>query len=775
MSRIRALIREVHRRSLWQVLSIYLAGSWIGYQVIHTLTDGLALPPWVPPFAIVLFIVGLPIVLATAFVQEGGPASRPAAAGPAPDPASAGTEATPPPPAAPAGRDAADVFTWRRAIAGGVAAFLILGLSAGAYMGMRAAGIGPAATLLSRGELLEQDRLVLADFGAMGADTLLATAITEALRIDLEQSRAVRLASPAFVRSSLERMGQAEGVRLVEPLARELALREGLKAFITGEVARVGGSFTVSARVVRSGDSEPLVSARESARDEDELLEAVDRLSRRLRERVGESLRTVRASEPLAQVTTSSLEALQLYSQAVRISGASTGEVQRAVQLLEEAIAVDPEFASAYRVLGILRGNAIFDRPRAEAMLTRAFELSARLTERERLHAAGSYHSYVTGEVDRAIAAYELLIDRYPDDLVALNNVAVIHGERGDPLRAAELHARSAALDTTRSTFQTNLGAVLAFAGRFQDAEAALEVARRRFPDEPNNDRVEATLRLGRGDLAGALQSAETYSSRIRAPLSRALGAGMQNIVHSLAGRPARAELARNEMVTVLRQSGAGASALEVLAHAGRAGITLWNEPADAVLARFEPELQRSGFDAMPAAERPYPALAELYAAAGQPARAREYRDRFAREVVAPAGHRARQVELEILDATLMVYEGRAAEAAPLLRAARERNACHRCITPLIAWAFDVAAMPDSALVYYEKFLELPIALVPLELHWRTRSLERAGALHEAAGNAERARLHFARLLELWADAEPSMQPRVENVRTRLSRLMGGG
>ena len=67
-------IAEIHRRSLWQVLGIYLVGAWIGYEIIQALTEGLGLPDWVPGFAVVIFIIGLPIVLATALVQEGVPA-----------------------------------------------------------------------------------------------------------------------------------------------------------------------------------------------------------------------------------------------------------------------------------------------------------------------------------------------------------------------------------------------------------------------------------------------------------------------------------------------------------------------------------------------------------------------------------------------------------------------------------------------------------------------------------------------------------------------------
>ncbi len=70
MSRFKELIRQIHRRSLWQVLGIYLVASWVVFQVIQTLTEGLGLPDWFPAFALVLMLIWLPIVLATAFVQE---------------------------------------------------------------------------------------------------------------------------------------------------------------------------------------------------------------------------------------------------------------------------------------------------------------------------------------------------------------------------------------------------------------------------------------------------------------------------------------------------------------------------------------------------------------------------------------------------------------------------------------------------------------------------------------------------------------------------------
>jgi hypothetical protein len=104
MTRLKRLIVEIHRRSLWQVLGIYVVGGWIAFQVAQTLTEGLGLPNWF--LALGLLIVLLPVVVATAFVQEGvrGP-QRPEAAEPA---------------VREARRAHHKVFTWQNAILAGV-------------------------------------------------------------------------------------------------------------------------------------------------------------------------------------------------------------------------------------------------------------------------------------------------------------------------------------------------------------------------------------------------------------------------------------------------------------------------------------------------------------------------------------------------------------------------------------------------------------------------------------------------------------------------------
>jgi len=66
------LLGEFRRRSLLQPLGVYLAGSWVALQIIDIVVDSLDLPRWLPALAILLIVGGLPVILATAYLQRGG-------------------------------------------------------------------------------------------------------------------------------------------------------------------------------------------------------------------------------------------------------------------------------------------------------------------------------------------------------------------------------------------------------------------------------------------------------------------------------------------------------------------------------------------------------------------------------------------------------------------------------------------------------------------------------------------------------------------------------
>src|SRR2546422_9001747 len=177
-------------------------------------------------------------------------------------------------------------------------------------------------------------------------------------------------------------MGRAAGTPLDLAAARELAQREGAKAVVHGQIDRVGRGYVLSAELVSAADGAVLVALRENAKDDGAIIGGVDRLSAKLRERIGESLKTIRASEPLEQVTTGSLEALRKYSQALKANDA--GQFARAVSLLEEAIGLDTTFAMAYRKLAVVLTNTGAAPARVAEAATKAFRHRDRLTPLER-------------------------------------------------------------------------------------------------------------------------------------------------------------------------------------------------------------------------------------------------------------------------------------------------------------------------------------------------------------------------------------------------------
>ena len=196
------------------------------------------------------------------------------------------------------------------------------------------------------------DRILVVDFRNRTRDSLIGGAVTEALRTDLAQSRVARVMSRSQVQGALQRMQQPPGEVRSDAMATEIAEREGVKAIVMGEIATVGTGYIVSAQLLGVRGGEILAAARETAVDSSHLLGAVNAVSARMRRGIGESLWAVRSSPPLEQVTTNSLQALRLYSLAIRI-GDNEGDDRRAVSVLRQAIAADTTFAMAYRKLGV--------------------------------------------------------------------------------------------------------------------------------------------------------------------------------------------------------------------------------------------------------------------------------------------------------------------------------------------------------------------------------------------------------------------------------------
>jgi len=175
-------------------------------------------------------------------------------------------------------------------------------------------------------------------------------------------------------------MTRSPGERLTQDLAREVCQRAGSKAYLAGSIAALGTQYVIGLEALNCASGDVLAREQVTAAGKEQVLPALGQAAAKLRNEVGESLSSVQKFDvSLAQATTNSLEALRAYT-----AGVKAGDVE-SIPFSKRAIELDPNFAMAYRVLGIDYSN--LNQPILAAdYLKKAFDLRDRVTEREKFH-----------------------------------------------------------------------------------------------------------------------------------------------------------------------------------------------------------------------------------------------------------------------------------------------------------------------------------------------------------------------------------------------------
>ncbi|HEY3205079.1 MAG TPA: hypothetical protein VGL03_15625, partial [Thermoanaerobaculia bacterium] len=277
-----------------------------------------------------------------------------------------------------------------------------------------------------------------------------------ALARELSNSRYVNVVPRERIGDALRLMRKPLETRVDALVGREVCLRDGeIRTLLTGRIEKLGTKYRLSIDLVDPKRGTRVIAFTEESPGKEDSLTAVRQISDRVREKLGEKLPSGPNETPLVKVTTSNLRALQLYSRADSLmsSSAIPSTQAAAEELLRQAIAEDPNFASAYMHLAHAINNqrrpAEEFRPYAET----ALRLSESTTERERLFIRGSYYGLL-GQQGKAIAAFEALLSLYPDDFWGTNNLVSLYWSEGRFRDAVELEVRRA--DLRPWDFQAN-------------------------------------------------------------------------------------------------------------------------------------------------------------------------------------------------------------------------------------------------------------------------------------------------------------------------------
>jgi len=345
--------------------------------------------------------------------------------------------------------------------------------------------------------------ILVADIVNHTGDAVFDGSLKLAIRVAFEQSPSFRLIPGERVRQTLKEMTRSPDAQVAGDVALELCQRAEGRVVLTGSIARLGTRYTVGLEAVDCESRDVIVEQQRQAGDRDHVLETLGSMAVEARRRLGDSAANLqRFSVPIAQATTSSLEALKAFSVAEQIDF-ERGDVE-AEPFYLRAIDLDHEFALAYARLSGIYG----DTGRPEKMRQFAVEAYARrerVSELERLAIDSRYCGAVllAKEPYCYVSIYELWTRTYPLDWDAHSVLAMAYAIRGDYTRAVPIAAKSVRLGPDRWGAYANLAASLTALNRFDEAKKVTDAALAHHVQTPAIHGHRFVLAFATGDPAG--------------------------------------------------------------------------------------------------------------------------------------------------------------------------------------------------------------------------------------------------------------------------------
>ncbi len=350
----------------------------------------------------------------------------------------------------------------------------------GAWMAV--AGIVLVAALAGAGyflfhrptlKLTERDTVVLTDFTNTTGDAVFDDALKQALAVELGQSPFLNVVSDRKVSETLRMMGRPANERVTVDVGRELCLRTGSKAMLSGSISSLGEPYVIGLVAVGCATGDVLDREQVEASSKPDVLKALHQVASALRAKLGESLPSVQKFDVPIEATTSSLEALKNYSMGDTILR-EKGEAP-SIPFLKRAIELDPNFPMAYAGLALRYLN------RGEPSLalvyaTKAYGLRDRVSEREKLRIAATYF-LATGELEKYTQTYELWTADYPRDFVPHNALGTIYISIGKFEKALAEYQESLRLEPDNVNGYANLGFTYFGLNRLDEAKATFDQA----------------------------------------------------------------------------------------------------------------------------------------------------------------------------------------------------------------------------------------------------------------------------------------------------------
>jgi tetratricopeptide (TPR) repeat protein len=609
--------------------------------------------------------------------------------------------------------------------------------------------------------LTERDSIVVADFVNTTGESVFDGTLKEALTVQLDQSPYLNILPESRVREALRYMGRSPDERISNDVAREICLRAGAKAMLTGSISSLGSHYVITLTAVNAQTGDALAREQIEAESKEQVLKALDRSASSLRRKLGESLGSVqRFTTPLVEATTSSLEALKAFSlgQAEHQKLAD----DKAMPHLKRSVELDPNFAMAYATLGVVYGN-LSEREQASDCLKKAFELRERASEREKLYISAHYYEVVTGQTDKAIEVYESWKEAYPRDTVPRNNVALRYSTIGQYEKALTNASEALRLNPKDGFAYQNVADAYEKLGRYDEAKAIAEQAIAQNADSAGVHTVLYQIAFIQGDAAGMQRAIAWLAGKP----DEAYGLFLETQAAFALGKLQKAHETFTRAVNLLERQG-----LKEGAANARAGEIV----LEAALGNIQ-EAHRKATEALTSSvdRNTKMTLASALALCGDTGRAQKLIDELARD--SPLDTLLNNLSIPVVRAVIEVQHDNPTRAITLLEAASPYDLTDYGPVYVRGEAYRRAHEGAKAAAEYQKILDhrsidplsalYPLARLGLGRAYALQAGVGAGLVPAPAGRPQgaplqpdalaKARTAYQDFLAYWKDADPDI------------------
>ena len=333
----------------------------------------------------------------------------------------------------------------------------------------------------------------------------LRKAIPDLLITSLERKGGLYVATWERMLDLLQQMGKSDVQVVDRQLGFDLCRREGIAAIVVGSYIKAGETFATDVKVLDVETKKLLRSASSRGEGVSSIInKQIDELTREISEGIGLAKINVESAEiPIAEVTTSSMEAYRYYQEG--------RENFRKIYLddariaFEKAVELDPDLAMAYYYLAAVNANRM--NPEAsDTALKRAKALSHKATEKERLLIEEYYASRIEKDPDKSFRILRQIAERYPKEKEIIYDLGARYQATGDSNQAIKEYSRVLELDPNYGEAHNELGYIFLQMADFSKAVEHLKkyVSLRPGEANPLDSLAEAYFRWGKLDEAVA-------------------------------------------------------------------------------------------------------------------------------------------------------------------------------------------------------------------------------------------------------------------------------